>query len=219
MTSRKTIGPTAAGDARERIVLAASKVFAAKGYGQASTREICKLAEVNVASIHYYFGDKASLYRELFTIPEQAVQLPTELDDPTTSLIDGLSAFYQHVMGFVLASESSSQLRLLFLREQVEPSGLLEPDRVGIIGLYHAQLVRFLSLHLELETADSGVHQLAFTLLGMAMVFYVERATVQRLTPGLIGSQHEVDETVIRLVSHASGAVNAERERRQEEPK
>ncbi len=201
-------------DARTRILLAALEVFGAKGFGQASTREICKRAEVNVAAIHYYFGDKASLYQELFSIPERLVRLPEALDRPETTLQEGLDAWYRHIMAFVAGPDDGSQLRLLFLREQVEPSGLLEPNRVGIIGVYHAQLVRFLTRRLGLEKPDLALMQLAFSLVGMAMVFFVERASVRALAPGLIDSSKALDETISRLVCQALAAVVAEQTRR-----
>lgn len=208
--------PASAGSTRERILDAALRVFARKGFGQASTREICRLANVNVAAIHYHFGDKASLYRELFEIPERLTRLPASLDDPATSLQDGLESWYGHVMSFVLEPDVGSHMRLLFLREQVESSGLLEPDRVGIIGLYHEQLVRFLALRLGLAEPDPALHQLAFSLVGMAMVFFVERAAVRVLSPQLLQSRQAVQDTVTRLVRQATAAVEAERQRRLE---
>lgn len=204
-------------DARDRILKAALEVFAAKGFGQASTREICKRADVNVAGIHYYFGDKASLYRELFLIPKLMTELPPALDRPETSLKEGLDAWYNHVMAFVLGPDKGNQLRLLFLREQVEPSGLLEDDRVGIMGLYHPQLVRFLAQRLDIAEPDPALHQLAFSLIGMAMVFFVERTAVQQLAPGLLDSAAALDETISRLVIQAEAAVLTESKRRKEE--
>jgi TetR/AcrR family transcriptional regulator, regulator of cefoperazone and chloramphenicol sensitivity len=201
-------------DTRKRILRAALHVFAAKGYGQASTREICKRAGVNVAGIHYHFGDKASLYRELFLIPERVVQLPVALDRPETGLEEGLDAWYRHVMAFVLEPDAGRQLRLLVLREQVEPSGLLESGQVGIIGLFHAQLVRFLAPRLGISKPDAELHQLVFTLLGMAMIFFVERAAVRLIAPELLDTRSAVDRTVDRLVSQAKSAVNLERTRR-----
>jgi TetR/AcrR family transcriptional regulator, regulator of cefoperazone and chloramphenicol sensitivity len=209
--------PAANTDARDRLLAAALEVFAAKGFGQASTREICKRADVNVAGIHYYFGDKASLYRELFLIPERMTELPPALDQAETTLRDGLDAWYRHVMGFVLGPDKGNQLRLLFLREQVEPSGLLEGDRVGIIGLYHPQLVRFLAQRLHIPEPDPALHQLAFSLIGMAMVFFVERAAVQQLAPGLLNSAAALDETISRLVVQAEAAVASESTRRKEQ--
>lgn len=199
---------------RQRLLDAALKVFAAKGFGQASTREICRIAGTNAASIHYYFGDKASLYRALFEIPEQLIELPRQLDDPETSLEAGLDIWYRHVMSFVLAPEDGSHLRLLFLREQVESSGLLEPNRVGILGVYHAQLVRFLASRLGIARPDAAVHQLAFSLVGLAMVYFVERAAVRVLAPGLLDSEPSVNATVERLVRQAKAVVADERERR-----
>ena len=206
-------------DARERILQAALQVFASKGYGQASTREICRKADVNVAGIHYYFGDKASLYQELFRIPERMIDLPPALDLPETTLQQGLSAWYNHVMGFALGPEDGNQLRLLFLREQMEPSGVLAINTVGIIGLFHAQLVRFLVKRLGLEASDTALHQLAYTLLGMAMVFFVERDAIRQLTPDLLASQSTLNQLIDRIVGHAVAVVEAERSRRSEEAK
>ena len=61
--------PTATEETRWRLLQAATEVFAEVGYHAATTREICRRAEVNLASIHYYYGDKAELYREVFRLP------------------------------------------------------------------------------------------------------------------------------------------------------
>ena len=47
---------------KERILTAATKVFAAKGFDRASTREIAAMAEVNLAGLHYHFHSKENLY-------------------------------------------------------------------------------------------------------------------------------------------------------------
>ena len=49
---------------RDRIVLQAGPIFASKGFRAATVREICDKADVNLASINYYFGDKQKLYFE-----------------------------------------------------------------------------------------------------------------------------------------------------------
>ena len=43
---------------REQLITVATRIFAAKGFAGATTREICQTAGVNLAAIHYYFGDK-----------------------------------------------------------------------------------------------------------------------------------------------------------------
>ena len=47
--------------ARERLMLAALKLFAQQGYAKTSVRAIAAEANANVAAISYYFGDKAAL--------------------------------------------------------------------------------------------------------------------------------------------------------------
>jgi AcrR family transcriptional regulator len=62
--SEKSAIPEISPDARQRLLAAAEDVFAEKGYEAATVREICRTADVNIASINYYFGDKERLYVE-----------------------------------------------------------------------------------------------------------------------------------------------------------
>ena len=48
---------------QEKILLAATKVFAEHGFRDATTRMICAEARVNVALVNYYFRSKAELYK------------------------------------------------------------------------------------------------------------------------------------------------------------
>jgi len=49
---------------RERLLKAASEVFADKNYRDATIAEICEKAEANIAAVNYHFNDKETLYRE-----------------------------------------------------------------------------------------------------------------------------------------------------------
>ena len=50
---------------RERILDAATALFAEKGFDGTSTKEICDRAGVNIAAIHYHFTSKERLYSEI----------------------------------------------------------------------------------------------------------------------------------------------------------
>jgi TetR/AcrR family transcriptional regulator, regulator of cefoperazone and chloramphenicol sensitivity len=54
---------------RARLLRSGLQLFAQQGYAKTSTRELAEHAGVNVASISYYFGDKAGLYRAVFFEP------------------------------------------------------------------------------------------------------------------------------------------------------
>lgn len=204
----------AGGAARGRLLEAALEVFAERGYGKASTREICARAGVNVAAIHYYFGDKATLYRTVFEKLDDAAAPPSVLDHPGTSLEAGLLVWYQHLMAFVFARDEANHGRLLVIREQMQPSGALAPGRTGMLGRYHMQLVRFLAARLGIDRVDADLQQLAFSLIGLAMVLITERSAVRRLAPDLVDSEAAVAASVTRLVAHAQDLIAGERARR-----
>jgi AcrR family transcriptional regulator len=54
---------TPAQDARDRILKAAERLFAEKGFAATAVHEITDAAEVNRALLYYYFEDKHSLYK------------------------------------------------------------------------------------------------------------------------------------------------------------
>ena len=69
---------------REAILAAAEEEFAAKGYGLASAREICRRAGANAALLSRYFGSKESLYRIV------AKRLFGDLGSPLARLADSV---------------------------------------------------------------------------------------------------------------------------------
>jgi AcrR family transcriptional regulator len=46
------------------LLVTASRIFAEKGYQEATVAEICEQAEANIASVNYHFRDKENLYLE-----------------------------------------------------------------------------------------------------------------------------------------------------------
>ena len=53
-------------ESKDRLLKAATEVFAEKGYRDATVAEICRRAESNVAAVNYHFGSKGALYATLW---------------------------------------------------------------------------------------------------------------------------------------------------------
>src|SRR4030067_3105435 len=71
---------------RERLLGAAGEVFAERGYRRSTVREICRRANVNIASVNYYFKGKEDLYADVLeSAYHQARQKYPDEDTPGRS--------------------------------------------------------------------------------------------------------------------------------------
>jgi len=52
-------------ETRQRLMDAAARLFAERGFENVTVRDICGQAGANVAAVNYYFRDKAGLYQEV----------------------------------------------------------------------------------------------------------------------------------------------------------
>lgn len=119
---RAPVPPTPA-----RLLDAAERLFATRGYAATSVRDITRAAGCNVAGINYYFGSKDELYRQVFarrltSLRADRVNAFRGLrPSPPHALDDVLGTFAR---GFLapLASQGDGRLTVeLMVRELVEP--------------------------------------------------------------------------------------------------
>jgi AcrR family transcriptional regulator len=211
--------PSSQEETRWRLLQAATEVFAEVGYKAATTREISRRAEVNLASIHYHFGDKAALYREVFRLPFlNDCNTFATLDVTTISLPDALRALY--VWLFPPEAEDDPMLKQfmrLHAREEGEPSGVLGDALVQAFRPNHENLLALLCRELGLSESDDDVQQLAFSLVGLATVYlHGSRNAVEAYAPQLMKGLPARERLVERLVEQARTLIAGEQKRRSE---
>lgn len=56
------------GSTKQQLLASAGKVFADKGFRDATIAEICEKAGANIAAVNYYFGSKETLYVEAWRL-------------------------------------------------------------------------------------------------------------------------------------------------------
>jgi TetR/AcrR family transcriptional regulator, regulator of cefoperazone and chloramphenicol sensitivity len=61
-------------ETRERLLKAAERLFADRGFKNVTVRDICQAARANVAAVNYHFGDKLGLYREVLQAAIEAMR-------------------------------------------------------------------------------------------------------------------------------------------------
>ena len=133
--------------AKERILLAAGPIFAAKGFETATVREICRAADVNVASINYHFGDKKGLYTQTLFLArdlrEQQVPLPAWTNEESAD--EKLKIFIELLLRRIVAMRTEPWEVRLLLREVMHPSDAAPPLIENYFRPFLDQLMRALS--------------------------------------------------------------------------
>lgn len=193
--------------------MAGLRLFAQQGFAPTSTRELAEAAQVNVAAIRYYFGDKAGLYRAVFFEPLGDAQADVARTlDPGLTLDQALQAFY---LGFVEPLREGETMRLcmkLHFRELLEPTGLWGELVDHSIRPLHDALLQLLQRHLGLAGPDDELQALVVCLTALGVHLHVGHEVTAQVAPGL--DLADTDAWTRRLVRAARAMVEAERERR-----
>lgn len=207
-----------AADPRTKLVLAALKLFADKGFEGASTREIADAAGANISAIRYYFGDKAGLYRAAFSEPlgDQPAHACAEID-LNLPLDAALQAFFAAFLAPLKRGEEVRLVMKLHFREMIEPTGAWTEVIDAEIRPQHEMLVHMLAKRFETSPEDLEVKRLAVSVVGMAVHYFVGQEVINVLAPQLIADTDAIDLLATRLAFYAAAMIDAEGARRRAE--
>lgn len=202
-------------DARSRLVISALRLFAKKGFEAATTREICEAAGANISAIRYYFGDKAGLYRAMFTEPVGETKCHTNIETYLgLPLAEALGSFFTEFLEPLKKGEEIRLVMKLHFREMIEPTGIRQQETGANLKLHHEILVAILKEHLDLQRIDADVHRLAFAIIGMAVHFYVAQEVVATISPQVLNTLKAIDFLAERLAGYAVSMIEGEARRR-----
>lgn len=140
---------------REKIIKAAIKEFAAKGYEQATTRDILLQAGANVAAINYYFKGKKGLYVEILlhivelvreqfrdVFPEYML-LKATMPNPKKSR-EMLKKCIRKFVELICSDKFSVDLGLIYIHEYTQASPYFETLSKGLNEIYFPWCVALL---------------------------------------------------------------------------
>ena len=191
-------------DTRTRLLLAAGPVFAARGYDGATVREICRAAEVNIASVAYYFGDKFGLYREVierireerekrFPEPDVAIEDPREV----------LLGMVHTILSRMCAPEVDWETQI-FIREMQNPTPVFEHIINEFFRPTFDRLAGALDRLLGRPVPEHVLQQLAFSVVGQCYFYRAGRGLVHVLVPG---ASNEEDFSIESLSQHITAVI------------
>lgn len=200
--------------ARERVLSAALRLFAERGYASTPVRDIAQAAGVNTAAIHYYFGDKAGLYRAALIEPLQRGAGTVEpFDAPGLTLRQALALYMRACLQPLgQGADTLLSVRLRF-RESIEPTGLLQ-GQDGMREQVHARLAGLLQRHLGLAAPDRELQALTVSIFALIAYHYYGRDKIRAADPGLLDAPDAIEGWATRLAGYAAAMVDHEAARR-----
>lgn len=201
-------------DTRARIVAAASELFAEGGEDATSLRAITRRANVNVAAIHYHFGGRDGLLREVLD------QIVVPLNKRRHALLDEAVAEYGVQVPVAVALDA-------FLRPDLELLDELRRDRVQVarfLGRAYSQPSPDMSsamsgqftsiaerlfplLRAELPEADQADLQVRMQLI-VAIITHLFATAPGPDEPGPLGTD-DIAEQLDRLVGFCAAGLAA----------
>jgi AcrR family transcriptional regulator len=116
-------------ETRDRLLTAAERLFADRGFRKVTVREICRVARANVAAVNYHFGDKLGLYREVL---QTAIDVMRSTSDAARAAGEGRPAdekLRRYIVTYVhrlLAAGNHGWLHRLINREMNDPTPALD---------------------------------------------------------------------------------------------
>lgn len=170
---------------RERILEAAGTIFAEHGFEKATIRDICALAEVNLAAVNYHFRDKENLYKATIRHAHEIaiVQVPLPEWDPQAAPEKKLRDFIRTIMERMLVMRRLPWQAKLMMREFMQPTGACLEIVEDYIRPHFQILLGILDEMLPAATPAHRRDQLAFSVVGQCMFYKMNDPVIAMLVP------------------------------------
>jgi AcrR family transcriptional regulator len=172
-------------DARSRILNAAGPIFASKGFQRSTVREICQAAEVNVASVNYYFGDKQKLYIEAVKLANRlrASQAPMPVMSPEMSPESRLYAFIGTLVKRMVGIDENTWQARLMMREMLQPTAACREIVEAHLRPEFQVLLDILRELLPENAPEHVSYQVGFSVVGQCLFYRVAGDVVRFIVP------------------------------------
>lgn len=176
------------GETRERLIEAAIDVFGRHGYEGATTRQIAKAADANLAAIVYHFGSKEALY---LAVAEHIVGTIDQRLGPVLAFVEASPpktppeaiALLKQMLGafvdVILGNAEAQRWARIIVREQLDPSAAFDII-YAFMGRAHTLATRVVAVASGGDPESDETKFRAFTVLGQGIVFRVANAMVLR---------------------------------------
>jgi AcrR family transcriptional regulator len=197
--------------AAERILETAGTVFAERGYEGTTIREITTRACVNVAAVHYYFGDKDRLYARV--LQQACVASKIEIDDLPGAPAARLSTFISKFIHYLLQPGRPSWHARVMTLEMSNPTPALDE----VIEETIRPLCEGLR-HLLRELAGPGfspveIELLSSSIMGQCLYYVQKGPLIERIYPHVHKLPHRNERIARHITDFTLSAIEGLRKK------
>ena len=165
----------------DKILLAATELFARNNFDAVSVKQIAEAADANTALISYYFGGKKNLYQEvLYTQAKEFLNIQEDIRKKKLSPFTKLHAFVDSIAK--LQAEHPYHIHLIY-REMLTPEPMFEKyiqSHLYRVHQFMAELVDEAIQNGEIKTNIKPTH-VAFTLESIILFFFLAKQPIMML--------------------------------------
>lgn len=193
-------------DAREKLLGAATKLFAEKGFAGASIRQLAEAAGVNSAMISYYFGGKEGLYEAVITAQYESLIVKFESVAAATASTREKLHMYAEIIRRNHTEDQPLMARLI-QGELSSPTACMEK----VVRKYTTRIAQIVSGILREGMQTGQLRQdidplfAALSLAGMLNFFFILREVTRSIVPVLEGRDAEFVEAALKIYLRGMG--------------
>lgn len=194
-----------------RLLQAAGKIFAEQGYEGTKVRDICALADVNVASVNYHFGDKLGLYTAVLKDAlhaEADIKVLDQLKNhtsPEKTLRIYIRTFLREAYG---GNSNSVQVRLM-TQELARPSAALGRVVDEVICPRYERMRRIIGAILHLPPDHDKVRLCAHSIIGQVVHYVHAMPVISRVWPDLQLNSERVEQIADHIAEFSLCSLHA----------
>ena len=200
---------------KQKILFAAGPIFAKRGYRGATVREICDAAQVNLASINYYFGDKQQLYIDAVVQARQmrAKQVPFPKWDGYVEPEEKLRDFIALLLNRTGAMNTAPWQVQLLIREVLQPTEACRKLVEEYFRPFLEILMSIIDEILSKRLPDQQRLQVAFSIIGQCMYYRFAGDVAQMIVEDKgFDDYFDIDQLTHHITEFSLGALSRIRE-------
>lgn len=198
-------------ETRERLLRAAERLFAERGFNDVTVREICAAAQANVAAVNYHFGDKLGLYRQVLHVAIDAIRESTEAARQAGEGLPPDEQLRRYISLFLhrLLAPGQQTVHKLINREVTDPTPVLDELVEQAVRPRLDYLAGVIAGIIGCDPADPRVIRCVLSVQSQSVMYARPNAIAERLGFNVRPTPSQIDEAAEHIADFSIAGVRA----------